>query len=279
MTGVSRTLVQGGATTQAYTAGSSVATTYARPPTYTAGSIGTVPMTAAPRPATFANAVPTLGSISTGMPVIGASSVVQQQPMPVQMMVQTGVVQGARPMTTTTTGYAGGVQQVNQAQLAYNLQVQALNTAIQLEAQIPKQLDALKPSKEAMEKRKKARDLENKRFELQKCERELMGLQVDPQVQRAHDRQKFVQAAAEEQDKVLDCQHALEEQKIAALKAQLAVAKFDAGQIDADGKEIRAPPMELSPWLNDADVQKLIKDKQAKPADKDDKKDDKKDKK
>merc|ERR1711933_496161 len=92
MTGTSRTVVQGGATTQAYRAGS-IGATYSAPTMYTAGSVGpmTMPMTAAPRAATFTNAVPTLGSINTGMQVIGSSSVVQQQPMPVQMPIQIGV--------------------------------------------------------------------------------------------------------------------------------------------------------------------------------------------
>jgi len=261
MTGTLRT-VQGGATTQAYRAGS-IGAAYSAPTMYTAGSLGpmTMPMTVAPRAGTFANAVPTLGSINTGMQVMGSSSVVQQQPMPVQMPFQTGIVQAARPMPTTTMGYAGGYQQVNQAQLAYNMQVQGLNQAIQLEAQIEKQQDSLMANKDALDKKAKARDLENKRYELQKLESELMGLKVDPQVQRSHDRQTFVNAAADEQEKVFVCQHAVEEQKITALKAQLALAKFDAGQIDAEGKVIKAPEPELVNWLNDDDVLKLINDK------------------
>jgi len=270
---------------QAHRAGS-IGATYSVPTTYTAGSIGpmTVPMTAAPRTATFANAMPTLGSINTGMPmgsmqVIGSSSVVQQ-PMPVQMPFQ--IVQAAGPMTTTAVGYAGGYQQVNQAQqqvnqaqMAYNMQVQGINQAIQMETQIEKQLDSQKANKEALDKKAKVRELENKRYELKILEMELTG-NVDPQVQRSHDRQNFVNKAADEQDKVLQCQHDAEEQKIKALQAQLALAKFDAGQIDADGKEIRAP--ESAEWLKDDDVLKLIKEKKEGKGDKGDKKEGKDDK-
>jgi len=232
---------------QAYGAGS-VGPTYSAPTMYTGGSIGT--MTISPT-ATIVNNVPSS--------VMGSNSSFRQAP--VQMPVYTGVPQAARPMTTTPMGYAGGYQQVNQAQMDYNLQTQSINSAIQLETQIQKQVDALKPSKEAMEKRPKMRLLEDKKFELAKCEAELMGVEVDPQVQKSHDRQKFVIDLAGQQEKALDLQHDLEEQKLKQLKAELAVVKFDAGQIDADGKEIKGPDMTLAPWLEDPDVQELIQEK------------------
>jgi len=199
--------------------------------------------------------VPTLGSINTGM------RTVVQQPMPVQMPIQMGAVQVGRPMTTTVVP-AGGYQQVNQAQMTYNMQVQGLNQAIELEKQIEKQLDSQKTNKEALDKRAKMRDLENKRYEVQKLERELLGLQVDPQVQRSHDRQNLANKAEDEKEKINKCQHDLEEQKIKALKAQLDLAKFDGGRIDADGKEIKAPESDPS-WLQDEDVKKMIKEKKA----------------
>merc|ERR1712204_11835 len=107
-------------------------------------------------------------------------------------------------------------------------------------------------------------------------ERELMGLNVDPQVQRSHDRQNSVNTATDEQEKTFQCQHDLEEQKINALKAQLALAKFDAGQIDADGNAFKEP--ESVEWLKDDDVLKLIKDKKEGKGDEGDKKDGKGDK-
>merc|ERR1712204_89833 len=102
-----------------------------------------------------------------------------------------------------------------------------------------------------------------------KLERELKGLEADPQVQRSHDRQNFVNTATDEQEKVLHCQHDLEEQKIKVLKAQLVLAKFDAGQIDADGNAFKAP--ESVEWLMDEDVLKLIMDKKEGKGDKGDK--------
>lgn len=70
-------------------------------------------------------------------------------------------------------------------------------------------------------------------------ERDLLGLKPDPQVLRSHQRQAFANKAADEQENIAKAQHAVEEQKVAALQAQLNVFKFDAGQIDGDGKPIK----------------------------------------
>jgi len=247
MTGTSRTVVSGGAyaAPAAYTAGSIRGAYAAVPTAYTSGSIGMMQTTGAPRAATFATqggympttTMPTLGSINTQMAVPQAIGSIGMQ-MPAQSRpVQMGVVQPQ--FTTMAGGYTAGYAPINQAQMAYNQQMQVLQQAISLEAQIEKQLDALKPNKDALAKRAKQRDLENKRFELQKLEREVMGLKPDPQVVRQHARQAFANKAQDEQEKIAVAQHMVEEQKIDALKAQLAVFKFDAGQIDADGKEIK----------------------------------------
>merc|ERR1711957_329354 len=86
----------------------------------------------------------------------------------------------------------------------------------------------------------------------------------------------FVNTATDEKEKTLHCQHDVEEQKIKVLKAQLTLAKFDAGQIDADGNAFKAP--ESVEWLMDDDVLQLIKDKKEGKGDKGDKKEGKDDK-
>lgn len=114
--------------------------------------------------------MPTQGSINTRMPVTGS---IQTVGIPMAGSVQTVQAYSAAPQyaTTTTMGYAGGFAPqygggyvaYNQQQAAYNQQMQTLQQAIQLEGQIEKQLAALQPNKDALAKRQKQRDLENKR--------------------------------------------------------------------------------------------------------------------
>jgi len=126
------------------------------------------------------------GSINTRMPVTTAAGSINTR-MPVTGSIQTAQTFTTVPQYTAPTvvgGYAPQYAAFNQPQVmlspqaAYNMQAQSLQQSIQLEQQVIKQMDALKPNKEAAEKRKKARDLENKRYELQVLEMETFGSQT-----------------------------------------------------------------------------------------------------